>query len=144
MWLCEGKRYKKFNLHPLNYNWMSSESTKWFISVLHWLHRGIWHSTTWWDNHTTNTVEDRWKRPERDQKHELGTSSSNASWWGIQLLKKKKTTFCQTRMSTFLRPFISLPWHFYTKPRRTSRSSSRRAQRKQLEIRWWHRVNSRK
>ena len=31
-------------------------------------------------NHTTNKFEDRWKRSTGDQKHVLGTDSSNASW----------------------------------------------------------------
>ena len=30
-------------------------------------------------NHTTNKVEDRWKRSTGDQNHVLGTDSSNAS-----------------------------------------------------------------
>ena len=29
------------------------------------LHKCIWQCTTWWDNHTTNTVEDRWKRDKK-------------------------------------------------------------------------------
>ena len=69
----------------LNYDWTSPGSTKKDISVLHWLHRGIWQNTTRWDNHT-NTFEDRWKRSKSNLKHVLGTDSSNASWWKNQLI----------------------------------------------------------
>ena len=72
----------------LNYDWTSSGSTKSGKPVLDWLYGGIWQSTTWWDNQTTNTVEDRWKRSMIDQKHVLGTDSSNAGWWRNQLIKK--------------------------------------------------------
>ena len=77
---------------PLNYDLMSSRRTKRGIFVLHWLHGGIWESMTRWDNHTTTTVEDRWKRSTRDLKHLQGTGSNNASLikvWEISQFKKK-------------------------------------------------------
>ena len=39
-----------------------------------------------------------------DQKHVLGTVSSNASGWGNQLIKKNKV-WCHTSTHAFLRPF---------------------------------------
>ena len=42
------------------------------IPVLHWLPQGICKSATmsaWWDNHTTNTIEDNRKKSTSDEKH---------------------------------------------------------------------------
>ena len=66
--------------------------------MLHWLYGGIWQSTTRRDSQTTNTVEDRWKKSISDQKHVLGTDSSNAGWWGNQLNKIIKHGVTQGRV----------------------------------------------
>ena len=123
----------------LNYDWTSPGSTKRGISVLHWLHRGIWQNTTQWDHHK-NTFEDRWKRSKSNLKHVLEIDSSNASWWINQLIFKKMKR-CHKKMHIFPSRFLSLLWNYYLKPRKISRNWSRRVQRAKREIRCWNCIN---
>ena len=112
-----GEKVQQMQSAPFELQFNGIWKCKRGIFLLHWQHRSI--------------------------KHVLIKDSSNASWWGNQLIKKNKA-WCHIRMCAFLRHFLSLEWNYYAKPRRKPRNSSRRAQLKQLEARWWHCIIARK